>query len=547
MSQPDPHRLSLRSHSGGAVVVELLVAYIPVLFAFLAFWQLDELLVAQMVVGRASSAAGRAAVVVLPDDPMFYAGEAKNTLGGKREGDVRLAAGMILAASPHLGEDFQLSISELPEDVGNVEVSVAANFRCDRLRLVCGADGVVSLKATSSHTYHGAKYEYEPTDVTSAGSGDLYASGDASCADGDPASNGNGGKGGKGDDGSGGRGNGGSSNGGSNNHGGSGGNGGEGSTRGGNGRCKDGSTIAPDGLCNDGTCPSTGKKPPKQPDGRPGTADDCAKDDNACSLPAGQAQTNKTNLSSTDQQITTECQNLKTAKGSTWKRIKEKLKGLFGKRNKQATEVCQPPPAPSCPEADEQCPPQGGSPDDDWKKRNCESCRTVYSGRCFMPKTAFANGLWSKATMAGQPLDLDLLSHVGVSSTTGFISATTSTETAATFANNCAGGTQYMYEMRVCGGVQLDYAKLKEEAACRKGGKTVGPNYFDENILSEKEVSVVNGFEGADIIRAWYVGDWDGESDPTAGKAEKNKSFKKSDADRIRECKASVARGEIPK
>jgi hypothetical protein len=244
----------------GAVMVELLIAYIPVLFCFLAFWQLSELLVAQMVVARASSAAGRAAVVVFPDDPMFYAGEAKNTLGGKRQGDVRLAAGMMLAASPHLGEDFEVLVGDLPEDVGVVELTVVANFRCDRLRFVCGADGVVGLRATSSHTYHGAKYQYEPTDLSSAASGDLFASGDASCKDGDPASNGTGGKGGKGGDGSGsngsgsngsgGRGNGGS---GGRGNGGSSGSGGEGSTRGGD-LCGRGSQQNSDGTCSPKNC-----------------------------------------------------------------------------------------------------------------------------------------------------------------------------------------------------------------------------------------------------------------------------------------------------
>ncbi len=242
-------------------MVELIIAYIPVLFCFLAFWQLSELLMAQMVVARASSAAGRAAVVVLPDDPMFYGGEAKDTLGGKREGDVRLAAGMILAASPRLGEDFQLTLGNLPQDVGVVDVTVAANFRCDRLRFVCGADGVVALKATSSHTYHGAKYQYEPTDLSSAASGDLFASGDASCRDGDPASNGKGGKGGKGDDGTGGssngnggRGNGGSGGRGNGGSGGNGGNGGEGSTRNGDGLCGPGSSQNSDGTCSAKNC-----------------------------------------------------------------------------------------------------------------------------------------------------------------------------------------------------------------------------------------------------------------------------------------------------
>lgn len=246
-----------RMGARGAVVVELLVAYIPVLFAFLAFWQLGELLVAQMVVARASSAAGRAAIVVLPDDPAFYSGEAKGTLGGIREGSVRMAAGMILAASPHLAEDFQLKLSDPPADVDAIDATVTATFRCNRLRFVCGADGLVNLSATSSHAYHGAKYEYAPTDLTNLTSNGASGTTDASCFDGSPSKNGNGsgGKGGN-DAGNGGR----KGTGGRDGSGGGDGTGGRSGTGGADGGCPPGQTKNKDGSCSksrggpDGSC-----------------------------------------------------------------------------------------------------------------------------------------------------------------------------------------------------------------------------------------------------------------------------------------------------
>jgi hypothetical protein len=268
-----------RAHFGarGAVVVELLIAYIPVLFCFLAFWQLGELLVAQMVVARASSAAGRAAVVVLPDDPMFYSGEAKGTLGGKRQGNVRMAAGMILAASPHLADDFELDISEPPQDLGVVATTVTANFRCNRLRFVCGMDGVVSLSAASSHAYQGARYEYAPTDLTGAGAVDLTATSDASCFDGTPGKNGSGGK--NGSDGTGGKGDGTGGRTGSGGSGGNGSGGNSGASAGGNGGCPPGESKNPDGSCSTSRGPGDGSCKPGYQANADGTCSspECAK------------------------------------------------------------------------------------------------------------------------------------------------------------------------------------------------------------------------------------------------------------------------------
>ena len=196
-----------RSETGGAVMVEFLIAYLPVLVAFLMFWQLGELLVAQMVVERASSAAGRAAIVVLPDDPAFYEGQDRGVFDGARKREIRLAAGMVLAASPHLSENFTVDVSNIPagdDAVAELAVNVQAEFRCTRLTWVCGADGLTVLQSASAHTYHGAAYDYEPTDLSSIGQINSSVS-DPGCSDtGSPDST----------RGKGGRGNGGGSNGG---------------------------------------------------------------------------------------------------------------------------------------------------------------------------------------------------------------------------------------------------------------------------------------------------------------------------------------------
>ena len=49
--------------SEGAVFVETLIAYLPVMFFFMATWQLSELCAAHLIVLRAASVAARAAAV----------------------------------------------------------------------------------------------------------------------------------------------------------------------------------------------------------------------------------------------------------------------------------------------------------------------------------------------------------------------------------------------------------------------------------------------------------------------------------------------------
>src|SRR5689334_4049081 len=96
----------LRDDLRGAVFVEKLIVYLPLLLCFFLAWELAEIGAASIVVQRASAAAGRAAVVVLADDPVFYDGEAVGSYSGKRQDDIELAAGMILSSNPKLTSDF---------------------------------------------------------------------------------------------------------------------------------------------------------------------------------------------------------------------------------------------------------------------------------------------------------------------------------------------------------------------------------------------------------------------------------------------------------
>lgn len=84
--------------------------YVPLLLAFMAFWQVGELLAAQLIVQRAASAPGRAAAAVLPDDPAFYTGGPVDAFQGLRQRDIELAAGQVLAISPRLTSSFSVDV-----------------------------------------------------------------------------------------------------------------------------------------------------------------------------------------------------------------------------------------------------------------------------------------------------------------------------------------------------------------------------------------------------------------------------------------------------
>jgi hypothetical protein len=73
-------RASLLEARAGAVYVEFLLAFFPVLVTFLGLVQLSLILSARLVVQHAASRAARAAVVVLDDDPERYGGAARGSL-----------------------------------------------------------------------------------------------------------------------------------------------------------------------------------------------------------------------------------------------------------------------------------------------------------------------------------------------------------------------------------------------------------------------------------------------------------------------------------
>jgi Flp pilus assembly protein TadG len=154
-----PTTTLLRDRSG-AVYVEFIGAFMPLLTVFLCVAQLADLYATKLVVRHAAHRTARAGIVVFPDDPAHY--EAV----GKLE-EVRAAGYAVLASKRSISDaEIEIPTGEEYERAEPVTVVVRATTRCIfpiANRLLCSAgDGEPSrvLEATLSMPAHAARYEY---------------------------------------------------------------------------------------------------------------------------------------------------------------------------------------------------------------------------------------------------------------------------------------------------------------------------------------------------------------------------------------------------
>jgi hypothetical protein len=148
-------------HTRGAISVEYLIAFLPVMYFFASVWQIADLYAGHLIVQRAASAAGRAASVVLPDDPFYYGDAEPNSYSGARRTQIELAANLVLQASTKIAAAPEVAI-EGASGNGPLTATVRARFLCfpGWGNLVCGTDGQQTLTASARYPYHGAKYTY---------------------------------------------------------------------------------------------------------------------------------------------------------------------------------------------------------------------------------------------------------------------------------------------------------------------------------------------------------------------------------------------------
>ena len=157
----------------GAVYVEFLVVFLPILTLFLSLVQLAFVEIANLVTKHAAVAAARAAMVVLPDNPQFYSSGDLNHAEGDRFDAIQAAArARLLAVSvnPHVDVTFPSAPGAGDNKTAfqngqSVRVQLAFDYPCYipiGSRFVCNFVTLhKTLKAEAAMPLQSAAYTYE--------------------------------------------------------------------------------------------------------------------------------------------------------------------------------------------------------------------------------------------------------------------------------------------------------------------------------------------------------------------------------------------------
>jgi Flp pilus assembly protein TadG len=154
-----PLRKSLTLDSGGAIYVEFLIAFLPLLVLFFCVAQFADLYAARFVVNHAAYRTARAGAVVYPDDPGHYEAVTKDE-------EVEAAGYAVLAAKRNiLGAEIQISHGGV-HDRTPVEVRISARVECIfpiANRLMCSTLALEPTRAVEGSARlpaHAAAYDY---------------------------------------------------------------------------------------------------------------------------------------------------------------------------------------------------------------------------------------------------------------------------------------------------------------------------------------------------------------------------------------------------
>lgn len=155
----NPH--SLVSNRRGSVMVEFLIAFMPVFTLFLSICELANLYASKLVVTHAAYRTARAGAVVFPDDPANYTGSATKLDDVKAAGRLVLRAkGSIVASEVSIPDGTEYAPGQ------PVLARVVATHRCVfpiADRLICGfKGGTRTLRAEARMPAHAARYPYSP-------------------------------------------------------------------------------------------------------------------------------------------------------------------------------------------------------------------------------------------------------------------------------------------------------------------------------------------------------------------------------------------------
>lgn len=127
--------------------METLVAFPILLFSYLGIYMLAFILSGHLVLKRAADAAARAAVVYLPDHPVYFEG------GADKETSIFIAAQLTLDASRHMVlDDVTWTPSQGYEPL---RAEVRAHFDCSLFLagFMCGLNRTVPMRAAVTMPY----------------------------------------------------------------------------------------------------------------------------------------------------------------------------------------------------------------------------------------------------------------------------------------------------------------------------------------------------------------------------------------------------------
>jgi hypothetical protein len=150
--------------TSGAVYVEFLIVFLPVFFFFLSLLQLIFVQTANLITKHAASKAVRAAVVVLPDDPIYYGGTSVGEFSGQRMTDIEHAAQVPLGTMGAAeATAAKITIEGGYSRNALLTAKIDYQYKCKvpwGRFVVCGASNFKHISAEATLTNQGADYAY---------------------------------------------------------------------------------------------------------------------------------------------------------------------------------------------------------------------------------------------------------------------------------------------------------------------------------------------------------------------------------------------------
>ncbi|HKU41500.1 MAG TPA: hypothetical protein VJR89_25260 [Polyangiales bacterium] len=139
----------------GAVMLEGLIAFLPIFAGFLGLCQVCDQAVHQLVMCRAALTAARAGALVLPDDGLHYA-DSNNRGVHRFAGGRKAAIEAMVAAVLRGAEGLSRSHTTVEVQASTVVARVEAEYRC-LFASLCHAS---RLSAEARLPYPHAAYDY---------------------------------------------------------------------------------------------------------------------------------------------------------------------------------------------------------------------------------------------------------------------------------------------------------------------------------------------------------------------------------------------------